>query len=219
MNVTKKTLLSAALIATLSTGFLAAHSSPVFAASATEVNADMKAQQADKDFIKVSDDALIGMQNVHDARLAIFNGNQNTARTFVDAALTRMDSAVSEADQYAVDVSAAKSQDQFVPVDAYITVLDSFETVQNKADHIAKANQHLTRGQQNKAIETLKLGDVDVAVTTQLVPVKFAQSQIKMASKLIDEGKYYQANLALKAVDDATIVQTLSVDQVPQATS
>ena len=58
---------------------------------------------------------------------------------------------------------------------------------------------------------------MDVAVSAELVPVRFAREQLSQAAKLIGEGKYYEANLALKAVDDAAIFQTLAIDTTPKA--
>ncbi|MCG6860682.1 MAG: YfdX family protein, partial [Chromatiaceae bacterium] len=66
------------------------------------------------------------------------------------------------------------------------------------------------------AIEALKLAEIDVAVTASMIPVKFAKEHIDQAAKLVGERKYYEANLALKAVDDEVVVQTFAIDAVPK---
>jgi hypothetical protein len=154
---------------------------------------------------------------VHGARLAIFNGEPEKALTFVDAAVTRIGVAVKDADKYALDTKAPKSDDSYVPFDANLTVLNAFEPTAEKTKHIANANAHLHKGEKQEAIEALKLAEIDVAVTTRMIPVNYAKEHIDQAAKLVAEHKYYQANLALKAVDDAVVVETYAVDAVPKA--
>lgn len=225
----KKYLLTAISAALLSTGMITTNLSPAFAASEStgapapataqvrNERQDKQAQTAERDLFKVSDDALLSMRDMHSARLAIFNGDTAQARTYVDAAVTRIDAAIKDADKYALDIKAPKAEDTYIPFNASLTVLDTLEPNDAKAKHIAKANEHLHRGEQKQALETLKLGEVDVAVTTELLPVKFARTQIAQAASLIGAGKYYEANLALKAVDDAALVQTYAVDATPKA--
>jgi len=224
----KKQLLAVAIAATLSTGIIASGMTSVFAAddlpataAESSKNAESSKDQAsneavDKDFVKVSEDALMSMRDLHGARLAIFDGRAEKARTYADAAVTRIAAAVQDADKYALDTKAPKADDSYVPFDASLTVLHDFEPTAEKAKHIAKANEHLHKGEKKEAIEALKLAEIDVAVTTSMVPVKFAKEHIDEASKLIGEHKYYEANLALKAVDDAVVVETYGIDSVPK---
>ena len=217
----KKQLLAGAIVATLSIGMIASVTTSVFAAedqpTATEVSTKDKTtnEAADKDFVKVSEDALTSMHDLHGARLAIFNGQPEKALTFVDAAVTRIGVAVKDADKYALDTKAPKADDSYVPFDANLTVLNTFEPTAEKAKQIAKANEHLHKGEKQEAIKALKLAEIDVAVTTSMIPVKFAKERIDKAAKLVADHKYYEANLALKSVDDAVIVETYAVDAVP----
>ena len=84
-----------------------------------------------------------------------------------------------------------------------------------KIKHITKVNEHLHKGEKKEAIEVLKLGEVDVTMEAELIPVKFAKQHIDDAAKLIGEGKYYEANLALKSVEDAIVVETFAIDAIP----
>lgn len=219
----KKQLLAGAIAVTLSTGMIASVTTSVFAAEDQPATTEMSAKDqatnkaADKDFVKVSEDALTTMHDVHGARLAIFNGQPEKALTFVDAAVTRIGVAVKDADKYALDTKAPKSDDSYVPFDANLTVLKDFEPTAEKSEHIAKANAHLHKGEKQEAIKALKLAEIDVAVTTRMIPVKFAKERIEHAAKLVAEHKYYEANLALKAVDDAVVVETYAIDSVPKA--
>jgi len=220
--MTKKQVLAAAVAATLSTAMITSGVTSVFAAEdpPASTNAPAKDQakndKAQKDFVKVSEDATTTMFDLSNARLAIFNGQPGRARTYVDAAVTRVGAAFEEADKSALDTKSPKADDRFVPFDANLTVLKKFEPTPENAKHIAKANEHLHKGEKKKAIEELKLGAIDVAIRTSMIPIKFAKEHIDHASKLLDEHKYYEANLALKAVEDAVLVETYGLDEVPE---
>jgi hypothetical protein len=213
----KKKLLAATLAAALSSGMIVSGMTPVYAAdtapATTEATAKEKA--AEKDFVKVSEDALKTMRNLNGARLAIFNGQPDRAKTYVGDAKTSIASAVTDADKYALETKAPKEKDQYVPFDASLTVANEFVPTPEKTKRIAEANEHLHKGEKKKALQALKLGEIDVAVTASLVPVVFAKAHIDDAARLIGEHKYYEANLALKAVDDAVVVETYAVDAVP----
>ena len=218
----KKQLLAAAVAATLSTGMIASATTSVFAAeepmatTETSVKDQATNEAAEKDVVKVSKDTLMSMHDIHAARLAIFNGEPERAGTYADAAATRIAAAQKDVDKYALDIKAPKADDSYVPFDASLTVLHEFEPTAEKAKHIVKANEHLHKGKTKEAIDELKLAEIDVAVTTSMIPVKFAKEHIDEAAKLIGERKYYEANLALKAVDDAMVVETYAIDAVPK---
>ena len=224
----KKRLLAMAIATALSAGMAASGISPVFAKDTpaksaeapakAEASTEQKApaERAEEDFVKVSDDALMSMRNLNSARLAIFNGEPERAQTYVDAAVTRIGATTADADKYALDIKEPKADDRYVPFDANLTVMDTYVPSEEKAKHIAKANEHLHKGEKKEAIEALKLGNIDVAVTTSLVPVQLAKENVDEAAKLIGEHKYYEANLALKAVDDAVVVETFAIDSVPK---
>ncbi len=218
----RKRLLAAALAAALSSGVIVSATTSVFAAedqsaamqTATEGKDANKTAQ--EDFVKVSKDTLTSMRDVHGARLAIFNGDPERARTYVDAAVTRMGGAVKDAKKFALDIKAPKAEDSYVPFDANLTVLNAFEPSAEQSVQIARANARLHKGRKREAVEALKLAEIDVAVTTSMVPVKYAKEHIDQAARLVAEQKYYEANLELKAVDDAVVVETYVIDAVPK---
>ena len=175
-------------------------------------------QQVEKDWLKVSDDAMASMYDVYKARHAIFNGDPVQAVTFLDAATTRINATAEDAKQYSMDINAPETDDDYVPFNANLTVMDDFEPTQARSEHIAKSNEHLQKGEQKAAIEELKLSEVDAAVTFNLIPVNFAKDHITMSSELARKGKFYEANLALKAVDDAVITKAFSLSAQPEHT-
>jgi hypothetical protein len=210
------------VVSALSVGIVASGVTRVFAAdnppNSTEApsKAQVTDETAEKDFVKVSEDALMTMRNVRGARLAIFNGQPDKAETYVDAAVTRVEAAVKDADKYALDTKEPMTEDMYVPFDAGLTVAESFVPSEEKMKHISQANEHLRKGEKKEAIEVLKLGDVDVAIAAKLIPVQLAKQRIDDAAKLVGEGKYYEANLALKSVEDAMVVETFAIDAVPK---
>lgn len=217
-----KSLLAVAIAATVSTGLVATGGATVLAASAQAQEASAKTAEqrvskvAEKEIVKVSKDATMVMRNVRDARFAIFDGQPDEARKNVDAAVTEIANTVRDAQKFAIDTKTpARKDDIYVPYDAALTVADTFVPTAENMKHIAKANEHLHKGEKKEALETLKLGKVDVAFTAELMPVKFAQQQINDAAKLISDGKYYEANLALKAIGDAAFAETIAVDATP----
>ena len=91
--------------------------------------------------------------------------------------------------------------------------MDTFQPENAKAAaNDTKTGMHAKRNEQKNQQEQFRLNEQDIAVSAGLVPVKFAQEHITRASDLIAKGDYYQANLALKAVDDAVVIQTYAVD-------
>ena len=216
----KKTILAAAVVAAISAGMIGASMSQAFATDKQEAQTTQQSDEqkvADQDLIKVSEDATLTMQNVRGARLAIFNGVPAKAQVYADAAASRVVAALQDVDKYALDIKQpAQEGEEYVPMNASLGVVEGFVPDESKMKHIAKANEHLHKGETKKAVEVLKLGAIDVALSTELVPLKSAKSHIDEAVRLIGDGKYYEANLALKALEDAVVIETFAVDAIPK---
>lgn len=218
--MSNRRILPTTIAALLCSGMIAAGAGPVFAGdhaaetmkhpgkTATDETA-MKSRQ----LIKISEDTMLSMRDINDARLALFEGQPEKARTEVDAALTRINVALDEAEQYALKVEAPKQDDWYVPFDTQVTLMDMFEHEDAKADTHGTANRHMRKGKPMEAVDTFKLRDEDLAISAGLVPVRFAKQHIVEAADLINKGDYYEANMALKAVDDAVIVHTVAIDE------
>ncbi len=116
-------------------------------------------------------------------------------------------------------VPTAKSDgddgDIYVPFDSLLTLSEGFMPTAEKQETLKKANERLAKGEHKEAAKALRLANIDVTVTAMLVPAKGSLQHVKDAAKLINEKKYYEANLALKAVEDAIVVVSYSVDAVP----
>lgn len=221
----RKQLLTTTIASILATGMIGASVGSAFAMGKTpSAQAATKSQtasdkKAEQELVKVSKNARLSMRDLQNARWAIFNGNTNQAQTFADAARLRIGKADNESEKYALDVKAPKANDSYVPYDAEMTVMDSFQANGNHSTKIARVTKHKHQSEKPNKNDTLKLTDTDVVLSTDMVPVNFAKAHIDHASTLINQGKYYQANLALKAVDDAVFVQSYALEDVPKLKS
>ncbi len=65
-------------------------------------------------------------------------------------------------------------------------------------------------------MEQLKLADVDAVFVAGLAPLDASTSGIEKAAQLIDQGQYYQANQALKHVEDGVRLDALHITGIPQ---
>lgn len=213
----KKTLTAAALITAISTGMAATALSPVIAAE-LQAKADENSTEqtkSDQDLIRVSEDALKTMRDVGGARLAIFNGLPGQAQVYIDAAVSRSAAALKDADKYALDIKASKKDgEKYVPFNTGVTVAETLEPNKEKQNNTTRANRHMHKSDTQNAMDTLKVDDIDVALAAELLPIQTAKTHIDDAARLIGEGKYYEANLALKAVQDSVVTEILDADAV-----
>lgn len=77
-----------------------------------------------------------------------------------------------------------------------------------KAEKIAKANEHIKKGENKKAVEILRDAGVYLNLTAAFLPLEATTSAIEKAAKLIGENKYYEANLVLKGIEDSVTVDS-----------
>ena len=169
------------------------------------------------------------MRAVRGARIAIFNGNTELAGKLVgtaetDVKLAEKDAGVLDKNGNFVvkapaDVGSNKSaDDRFVPVDGQILLADNFVATPEKTVALKKANDHLGKGEHQKAVDVLKLASIDVSFSRVMMPLAATQNHIQTAMDLIAKKQYYEANLALKAVEDGVKTDTVSlVETAPQA--
>jgi hypothetical protein len=137
--------------------------------------------------IQLSDDGFKAIRDVSMARLAIFEGAPKEAEKLLGQAK----SSLNDAD-------------------------DPGYTPEN-ADRLAKLDEHLKKGENTQAIEVLRAGGVLVNVTMALLPVEATQKVIDKASKLVADGKYYEASLALKTAEEGILVDSESLLEVLKA--
>ncbi|WP_339763240.1 YfdX family protein [uncultured Hoeflea sp.] len=179
------------------------------------VDAQLNASE-DKAIIKTMNEAYKALREIHAARLAIFNGTPEAATNFVNLAQADLQTASEKMKDYEVDkITPTLTDDAYIPFDTSMALSEGFMPTPEKQATLAKANEHLAKGDHKKAVDVLKLANIDVTISGAFIPVKASLSHVADASKLITEKKYYESNLALKAVEDSIVMQSFGIDEVP----
>ena len=213
---TKTKLASLFLTSAIATSPLIAISSVYAAESDSTTETVEVVETANQAIIKTVGEAYNGMREIHAARLAIFNGDIETATQFVNNAEKEFSVAEKSISDYQIKTkSPSDTNDAFIPFDMKIELSEGFVPSEDKQPHIVKANEHLKKGEQHQAIEVLRLANIEVTVSAALLPAKTSIKHIKDAVNLINDSKFYEANLALKAVEDSVILDYYSIDAIP----
>jgi len=190
---------------------------PFIASAATADAAAVKAEQQPKEIdqldFKVSQDGYQVMQNVRSARLALFNGDTDGARQFVDKAQHSLDR--TGTDEKALRAQAG-GDPNLISIDGDLVVSHDYAVNPEKRRHLAVGRDHLKAGRHKEAIEQLKLADIDVGYSRLRMPLRQTRQHVAEAARLIDAQKYFDANLALKDAEDGLSVDTVTLVEVPK---
>jgi hypothetical protein len=168
------------------------------------------------------------MMNISDARLAIFNGDPKVAMKLMESAK----SFLVQADKDAASMSDTTPGDKAksgtmntmgpkmrtVPVDGQLVLADDFVMTPEKKVHVDKANESFKKGDHATGLEELRLGAIDVNYNRWWLPIASTETHLDQAIKLANESKYYEANLALKAIEDSVTIDSISFSDLPTTT-
>ncbi len=209
-----------ALIAALAVAPLLAAPAIVYAKETpTAAQPGKSASKSDADYarmMKLSDDGFNAVRGIRSARIAIFNGDPQVAEKSVSSASEAMTKAKKDAANFYGRTNTSNDGQYWIPVDATLDVADNFVDTPEKQQHVKKANEHFKSGNKNKAVEELKLAEIDVNFTRLLMPLTTTQDHIQAAKQMLDQKKYYEANLALKAAEDGLVVDTVALTDIPK---
>lgn len=195
----------------------AASTPPAAAAKAPDSGTTQDtAQASDQRILQTSQDVGKGLAEARAARVAIFEGQTDMATKLANDAQTAFKAAKDNADRYTMSSAKAdQNGHEYVPFDVQIALSETFKPDQSNIADLKTARDHIQKGNQKAAAETLQKANIDVMVSAAMVPVDTALQHLGDAVKFIGEKKFYEANLALKAVEDAVKVETYSPDAVP----
>jgi hypothetical protein len=184
--------------------------------------------QKDKDMSQFSQAGHSAMMNIGDARLAIFNGEPKTAMKLMESAKTFLAQADKDAPSTGGVTPADKANPgamntmgpkiRSVPVDGQLSLADDFVMTPEKKVHVDKANESFKTGDHATGLEELRLGAIDVNYTRWWLPIAPTESHLDQAIKLANESKYYEANLALKSIEDSVTMDSISFSDLPTPT-
>lgn len=222
---TRKTILTLALASAMGsapllmtgTAFAAETEAQTIDKTAVEdavVKASTDAEEAN--FIKTVDEAYKAIREIRAARIAIFNGTPEEAAKFADEAQKDLKVAQDSLTEHALMTKqGTEAGNGYVPFDASMSLAEGFVPSDEKSSALEKANEHLSAGKKTEAVAALKLANIDVSVSAALLPAAKSLQHVEDAVKLIKEKKYYEANLALKAVEDSVIIESFDINTIP----
>lgn len=180
-------------------------------------------------FQKLSEQGSQAFQEIEIARIAIFNGHPDTAMQLIKRAQLSLIKAEADGTAFDKAESALKSSPQhpnptadadaaavrWLPIGADLSLDKDYSADPAKAAAVAAANAHLKKGERDKAIETLRLADINLSYTLAIVPAKTTVADVDEAATLLANGKYYEANLSLKRVQDGVRYDWVDFNAAP----
>jgi len=180
------------------------------------VTATAKTANKDSQLLKTSNEAYRALREVRAARLSIFNGDSSKATKFANDAEKALLAAQKNAADFAVPTKKGrKSGEIYIPFDMSMSLAEGFVATPEKASKLKEANIHIAEGKSKKAAEVLKLANIDVTVTAALLPISSSVNHMTDAVLLIKNGKFYEANRELMAVEESVIIDSYGIDTVP----
>jgi hypothetical protein len=180
-----------------------------------------------KALTRFSNDGKAFTEDVRAARTSIFNGDPKAANDLMNKAKVSLEGAMKDAPTYTVTsttsfrgkvagVEQMKSTAEMVPVDGQVVIADDYTLTPEKQAHINKANEHLKKGEAKEAAEEFRLAQIDVGFNRLWIPIAASEKHLDDATKLSNDGKYYEANLALKAIEDGYTMDSVALAEAPK---
>lgn len=181
-----------------------------------------------RDLTRFSHDGKSFTEEVRAARTAIFNGDPKTARDLMNKAKASLDAAAKDAPSFTVKTSTSfhgrvvgveqgTSTAALIPVDGQIVIADDYQLTPEKQAHINKANEHFKKGEAKEALDELRLAQIDVGFDRLWIPIAASEKHLNDAIKLADDNKYYEANLALKSIEDGYTTDSVTLAESPKS--
>ena len=205
----------AGLMASTSLGALAAN------AQAADATAQQKAPEkaaytTQKQLLKTADEALETVTNVHQARMALFEDETDLAQKHIGAAIKALTAGETDLKQLLIaDTDKRDAKPEYLPFDMSMMLTDRFEATAEKKAALEKAGGLMKSGEQDAAIEVLRLASVDLDISAALLPQDVSMTHLKAAADMVKSGRYFEANRELKAIEDSIVVRTFGIDAIP----
>jgi len=193
------------------------------AAVAPRQAATATTDDAAKAVLRYSQAGQDAIDDVRFARLDLFDGNTDLAMKDMKAAQKSLMAAKAEAPSFATSTQVkvqgkvvGVDKDRFtadlVPVDGDLVLADHMLQPPKHASLLARARKFLSKGDKAGAIDTLRQGDVAVSYQRRWIPLADSAKRLDQAISLASQHKYFDANLALKGIEDHMLTDTVDVD-------
>jgi hypothetical protein len=178
---------------------------------------DKPARVAAKDFGRLSQDGVSAFDDIHQARIALFDGAPDEAAKLISDARASLDKAKTDNTAFtkaeaALHPPAKAPQAQshapksttpvaWIPISGEVDYGETYVATPEKARAMVEANKSLKRGEGAKALETIRLASVDVDYVLALAPLEQSISYVDQAGKLMATHDYYGAGEALRKAE------------------
>ncbi len=176
------------------------------------------AQQKDAahDLRKMSADGANAFRDMHRARVAIFDADPAAAKKLIASAREALAKARTNSTAFQKAEADLKMPNglkkepapvstqpiAWLPIDGQLTLDEDFVATPAKAAAVAEANKSLEKGNRAEALEKLRVADVKVMFAMAVAPLDKTVAEVDQVAKLMDEGKYYEANAVMKKVEE-----------------
>ena len=221
--MTNRSMFTDAAVAASATCMIRSTRRPSFAAESPARASYGKpaATAGEKELIRTSSEVALAMRYLRNARLKIVDGLPRNARVFAAAALARMDAALANDNLCVLDIREASNAlgagEAYVPFIANLAIVDDVVPNEAKSKYLRLANEYLHKGEPWNAIHALRRGKIEVVMTSEMVPLKSARARVASAVRRIRAGRYVEAKLDLKMVEDSVVIETFGIDEIPEA--
>ncbi len=207
---------SAAILASpMATVAVAAENAKVAEQSeAAKPEADYATQDG---YLKASEDGLHALRAVHQARAELSEGRNDAAAELLDEASSTLGEAKGELAQLLVaDTSGGSDEPVFLPVDVQIGYGETFVPDESNQQVLSEAGAQLQAQEPDKALDTLRMAELDMQVIAALVPLEQTSAHLADAQKAIGSGDTDSAQASLAALEEGVMVQGWNIDAIPR---
>lgn len=201
----------------LGTVLLVALMASTSVASLSHANTDAKPAYATQtQMLRLSEEALTAINSAQAARLELFNNNPQGAKAAVDRGIGALEAAQETMKTVVIPgTDAADAKAEYLPFDSKMSLAETFTVTPEKEAALGKAKGMFEANAPDRAIDVLREASVDVMVSTALLPGNATLTELRNAQKLIADGKYFEANVALKSIEDSVVVRSFGIDAIP----
>ncbi|WP_172328826.1 YfdX family protein [Mangrovicoccus sp. HB161399] len=183
-------------------------------AEAAKAKADYATQD---EFLKASDEGLQVLSKIHQARAELYDGQKDAAAKLLDEASTQLGTAKGDLKQMLVADTKSGSEDPvYLPVDVQIGYGETFVPDDSSRQALSEAGAQLQSDQPDKALETLRVANLDMQVIAAMMPLDQASAHLSDAQKAIGSGDTASAQASLAALEDSVVVQGWNIDAIPK---
>lgn len=163
---------------------------------------------------QISQQGFNAMQDIQYARLFLFKGYPDTANNLIKKAKSILSSDSSDWKKFLKkDKQAPLAGDNYIVIDASISISDDHRITNEKLKAIGKANEKIKEKNHKEAIETLQNAGISITETQILMPLKLTLQSVEKALQQMKDGKYYEANLTLKGAEEGVISESITLSE------